>query len=133
MPRLVYNIYIYFRRMCTNWGYSCPLGPSHTLFLFSHPPLAVAVKLQPGPMMNVAASDCKWRHLKSESPVLTSERVMTESFNHLNLLKSWCLQVSAPAAFNAFDPTVSTLNVEEVKLSVLQLYTHGTKRNNRVH
>ena len=31
-----------------------------------HPPLAAAVKPQAGPMMNVAARECKRRHLKSE-------------------------------------------------------------------
>lgn len=52
-----------------NVGASCPLSPPHTpQLLFLHPPLAAAIKLQPGPMMNVAAQECKRRHLKSERP-----------------------------------------------------------------
>lgn len=74
----------------------CPLSPSHTktpgaFFFFLHPPPAASNKTSAAHMMNVVAPECKRRHLKSESPpVLTSERIMTEPFNHLNSFKSCC-------------------------------------------
>lgn len=56
----------FFHMMCI-WVKCIWVQPT-TNFSFCIPPLAAAVKLQAGPMINAAAHECKRRHLKSERP-----------------------------------------------------------------